>query len=249
MVGDDEGDVWCSCLDLAGFFAVPEAPREWRRFDLIGCSAGGPLLKYCMRCDAPEKQFGNAELRVLDIQGDTIGAYFLGSVVVARCRPHHAEPALFDVTVDALLHESPHPAAGSVWEDWRTGMPRRTNLWARYSPEERRAWLQVARLHSRWGRRSISDRPAGQTYEIDGRYITDLPGFYCAIGESINGPGGYFGGGPDGLRDCLRGGFGASVPFTLTWRHSDVARDNIAESTLAEILQIFAEMHVAVTLH
>jgi hypothetical protein len=31
-------------------------------------------------------------------------------------------------------------------------------------------------------------------YHLDGRYVTDDDGFYRAIGEAVNGPGGWFGG-------------------------------------------------------
>ncbi|MER7009230.1 barstar family protein [Dactylosporangium sp. NPDC000555] len=53
------------------------------------------------------------------------------------------------------------------------------------------------------------DQPAGTTYDLDGRFVTDIEGFYCAIGEAINGPGGYFGWNLNALDDCLRGSFGA----------------------------------------
>src|SRR2546421_5312984 len=51
-----------------------------------------------------------------------------------------------------------------------------------------------------------ADRPAGTRYDLDGRFVTDVEGFYCAIGEAINGPGGYFGLNLDALDDCLSGG-------------------------------------------
>jgi RNAse (barnase) inhibitor barstar len=68
------------------------------------------------------------------------------------------------------------------------------------------------------------DRRAGRTYHLDGRYVTDVEGFYCAVGEAVNGPGGYFGWNPDALDDCLRGGWGAATPFRLVWHDADVAR-------------------------
>jgi hypothetical protein len=29
----------------------------------------------------------------------------------------------------------------------------------------------------------------GTTYDLDGQFVTDIEGFYRAIGETINGPG------------------------------------------------------------
>ncbi|MEU7913245.1 barstar family protein [Microbispora bryophytorum] len=50
------------------------------------------------------------------------------------------------------------------------------------------------------------DRAPGRTYDLDGSHITDKAGFHLAIGEAINGPGGYFGCNLDALDDCLCGG-------------------------------------------
>ncbi|MBB2912428.1 RNAse (barnase) inhibitor barstar [Streptosporangium becharense] len=71
------------------------------------------------------------------------------------------------------------------------------------------------------------DDPPGETYELHGNHIVDEASFYCAIGEAVNGPGGYFGASLDALSDCLCGGFGATVPFTLIWHDSDVAREHL----------------------
>ena len=104
-------------------------------------------------------------------------------------------------------------------------MPTVKNLWADYQTELRMAWLDVVRTHYRPGR--SADAPPGRTFDLDGRYITDYPGFDCAIGEAVNGPGGYFGGDLEALNDCLNGGFGATIPFTLAWRDSGVAAQHL----------------------
>ncbi|MET8423897.1 barstar family protein [Nocardia sp. NPDC004860] len=65
-------------------------------------------------------------------------------------------------------------------------------------------------------------------FTLDGQAVTDIDSFYCALGEAINGPGGYFGWNLDALVDCLRGGWGATSPFTLKWLHSDEAQDHLA---------------------
>jgi hypothetical protein len=41
-------------------------------------------------------------------------------------------------------------------------------------------------------------------YHLDGRHITNLDAFFCAIGEAINGPGGWFGGGLFWLHDGVQ---------------------------------------------
>ncbi|WP_432944427.1 barstar family protein [Kribbella sp. CA-253562] len=72
--------------------------------------------------------------------------------------------------------------------------------------------------------RSVEAASAGHEFVLGGRYVFDEDGFYCAIGEAVNGPGGYFGWNLDALVDCLRGGWGAVAPFVLRWASSAVAR-------------------------
>jgi hypothetical protein len=69
-------------------------------------------------------------------------------------------------------------------------------------------------------------------FELDGERVEDPAGLYCALGEAVNGPGGYFGADPDSLRDCLRGGFGAQPPFELRWTAADAARSRLASAIM-----------------
>lgn len=58
--------------------------------------------------------------------------------------------------------------------------------------------------------------------------------FYCAMGEAVNGPGGYFGATLDGLHDCLRGGSGITAPFDLVWEPPPAARVEAVVSVLRD---------------
>ncbi|MGM9383125.1 barstar family protein [Streptomyces antibioticus] len=95
-------------------------------------------------------------------------------------------------------------------------------------------------------------------FTLDGRHITDEDSFYCAIGEAVNGPGGYFGWNLAALDDCLRGGWGATAPFTLRWDSSAKTRAQLAErlpvsdreTTVFDlILEILEKRGVSVILH
>lgn len=63
---------------------------------------------------------------------------------------------------------------------------------------------------------------------MDGRCITDEPSLYPALGEAVNGPGGYFGGCLDALVDCLRGNFGPTSPATVRWRNAPIAHEHLS---------------------
>jgi RNAse (barnase) inhibitor barstar len=126
----------------------------------------------------------------------------------------------------------------------RTGQLDRTGLWHDLNRAALHAWLSVALIRQVSGSVSASeDRPAGATYRLDGRHVTSQDAFYCAVGEAVNGPGGYFGWNLDALNDCLSGGFGAETPLTLEWSSFDTAR---ALPQLDTILEIFAANQVTV---
>lgn len=144
---------------------------------------------------------------------------------VAAVRPSALGEGLLDITFDAAITDPLPPGAAQIWELWRVGRPADPGGWAGYDSRLRHEWSGAALAHHRSG---APDKRAGTTYHLDGRNVTDLAGFYCAIGEAINGPGGYFGWNADALHDCLRGRWGASWPFRLTWHDAAVARAHLS---------------------
>jgi len=157
---------------------------------------------------------------VLDDAGQAIGAYHVASASVS------ADGA----EVTGQVFSRPHPSAPRVWELWRAGPLAVRGTWEPLPAADRGAWLEVARLR---GHRSDGDFVVAGT--------TDLPGVYCALGEAVNGPGGYYGANLDALADCLRGGFGPVPPFELTWRGGTPPA-----SVLEPVLDVLAEAKVTV---
>ena len=177
---------------------------------LVDASASGPLREFCAGRLRGDKVRSNAYLQVLDLSEEMIGEYFMTIFGCTDCAQHPGDQDRYDVTLQ-ILADAKSPLIKEIWGRWRHEMPTAKNLWADYQTELRMAWLDVVRTHYRPG--NSLDAPPGRTFDLDGRYITDYPGFYCAIGEAVNGPGGYFGGDLEALNDCLNGGFGATIPF------------------------------------
>ncbi|GGP97625.1 hypothetical protein GCM10010187_11370 [Actinomadura coerulea] len=63
-------------------------------------------------------------------------------------------------------------------------------------------------------------------YVVDGAKIQNLEDFWRVMGESVTGPGGYFGRNLDAFSDCLRGGFGTpdDDDFVVEWRDHELCR-------------------------
>jgi hypothetical protein len=79
------------------------------------------------------------------------------------------------------------------------------------------------------------DAEAGAVFVLDGAAIEDLPAFLCALGEAINGPGGYFGGlNLVSLEDCLHGSFGVTLPFVLRILNAGALRKALDAWALAD---------------
>ncbi|NRQ38515.1 hypothetical protein HII36_42820 [Nonomuraea sp. NN258] len=201
------------CRDIAGLFH--ERPESWPPgppLTLLGCRPG---LSGSFQAEL-------AHVRV-DGTAHTMGwgQRVFGSVVTSR--PSTLGDDLVDVVLDARI---PAPMAANhrpLWDMWRAGGPTQPNLWAKLDRSDRYLWVRAAAIH----RIYAPDKPAGTVYHLDGRHITDYDAFYCAIGEAINGPGGWFGGDLFWLHENAIGDGGATPGFRLIWHDSEVARTHL----------------------
>lgn len=202
------------CRNIAGLFH--ERPAIWPPgppVTLLGCRPGF----------AGSFRARLAHLRVDGrVHMTGWGKRLLGDVVATR--PSTAGDGLVDIILDARF---PEPFAANerpLWDLWRAGGPTGPNQWAALDRSHRFLWVRAAAVHRDHG----PDKPAGTVYHLDGRHVTDYDAFYCAIGEAINGPGGWFGGDLFSLRDVAATGDGGATPgFRLIWHDSEVARTHL----------------------
>ncbi|MEV5979942.1 hypothetical protein [Streptomyces sp. NPDC052114] len=224
--------IWALCADAEHLFAdqLPLRPAVFGGRDeardgpleelaeppvrLLGCSPRGALKD---ALGSGRGDLGHGSVLRLGRLGQTLQHAVEGEVVAWI--PSARGRGLVDLTLDPWTVRPPR-AAGEVWDTWWGGRPTEPNLWARHGAEGRAHWLAVARRAP--GRHGPVAGP-GATYHLDGRHITDEPAFYCALGEALDGPGGYAGRDLDTLSRRLRGGTGAVPPFTLVWHDAHVA--------------------------
>jgi hypothetical protein len=260
------------CADIDGLFV--DAPAQTcgdacadsvpGTSTLLGCRPEPPLDGALDALGRGDGQPGGARHRrrinasIYSVASDGTATRLIGGYLhasVSDVRPSTLADGLLDVTFDDGVADPLPKEARQIWELWRTGRPIRTGAWTGYDRQLRHQWSAAALAHHRHGAR---DAPAGITYHLAGGHITDVEGFYCAIGEAINGPGGYFGWNANALDDCLRGGWGATPPFGLIWHDSAVARTHLhadddqrtgaTEASFEELLQWLTEGEVNVTL-
>ncbi|GAA5096899.1 barstar family protein [Nocardia iowensis] len=225
MTGDEDDEHWGDVHDVRGLFAA-RAEEDLLAVELLGCDPQGKLRKCLDSLPADGVQVGGASLDVLDSNKVSMGSYYVSEMTVTAARPSSVVPGSFDLSV-TLYCDNAHFGGEWVWNLIRDGRLNRRDIWHRLGTEDRTAWLAVALWTSAYQRRARPDSAPGHVFTLDGQAVTDIVSFYCALGEAINGPGGYFGWNLDALSDCLCGGWGASSPFTLEWLHSDVARQHL----------------------
>lgn len=245
------------CADVSGLFVDRREPAVVPAV-LVGCRPEPPLQAVLagLAAGRPVKARISVSLLAVDADGTAVAAGSRGIFgVVTEVRASGTGIGLVDVSFDCPV-TAPFPAgAREIWDLWYDGRPTQLNLWAGYDRALRHEWAGAALAHRRYG---TPDRAAGCVYHLDGGFVTDLDGFYCAIGEAINGPGGYFGWNLDALHDCLTGRWGATSPFQLVWDNSEVVKRHLvpgydrrrwaAAVTMDYLLGMFNEHGVEVEL-
>jgi RNAse (barnase) inhibitor barstar len=114
--------------------------------------------------------------------------------------------------------------------------PSSLNEWYHLDERNRKLWLNAA--SNRFFARSdfMPSEARGRVVVIDGMVTDTLLGFYCAIGEAVNGLGGYFGCNMNAFDDCLYGGFGLERPYTIVWKNCQEARFRLGSQALLKFL-------------
>ncbi|MGC9537686.1 barstar family protein [Streptomyces sp. UG1] len=239
-----------SCREFARVLPDEQAAPQ---LVLRGLAPGERLRRAMVTGARRALDLDEAWLEIRDDSGDPLTDRLLRPRV-RSWRPSSHGPDLMDLELDGEI-DSPVPAhARPLWDRWLAGPPQTPGLWAGLDTRQREAWLGLVR--ERGCRLEHRSRPAGQVYELDGRHITDEPGLFLALGEAVNGPGGYFGGCVDALVDCLRGDFGHTAPATLLWRDAAPAREHLSQvltpqgepyDLLALVLEVLTEGRMRVT--
>ncbi|QIP87375.1 hypothetical protein GLX30_28885 [Streptomyces sp. Tu 2975] len=247
-----DGRRWLgSCREFA---RVPAPERVAHPLVLRGLARSERLRAALAKGTRRALYLGEAALEIQDDRGEPLTDRLL-QARVSTWRPSSYGTDLIDLELDGE-HFTPVPEyARPLWERWLAGPPDTSGAWAGLDTRRRGAWHDLVR--ERGCRRVDRDRSAGHAYELDGRHMSDEAGLYLALGEAVNGPGGYFGGCLAALDDCLRGNFGHTAPATLLWRDAETAREHLSEALtpegepydlLAGVLEVLAAGGVHVTL-
>lgn len=234
LVDDETGQTLGRCEDLSEFFVgrpdgddplgIGGVGHVQLGFKAEGISAGEeaiPILR--------TKGRKNLIVQVLSSDLMPIGEYYVASAAVNLAASGHPPGPvnLVDLNVDGYLNWLPRREAKAIWESWAEARPDRKDLWVNLPLGSREAWLEVAGLYTQAedpSNQSVVDAIDLPDYFMNGAHVEDLASFFCALGEAINGPGGYYGWNIAALADLLKIDLRSRAPFILHWSDFDVAR-------------------------
>ncbi|WAU83209.1 hypothetical protein O1Q96_28090 [Streptomyces sp. Qhu-G9] len=249
LYGRDE-EPWGSCRQVALMGRQPEPEPVPLR--LLRCEPSGRLLA-ALESGDDRFDLGSAHLGPLDRTGRSIEEHWT-CLHVESWSYSAAGASRVDLTLDVSCDDFRSSAARAAHELWSAGPPTEPNRWAALDSAGRAAWSRAAQ-HNSAARRGPEPLP-NATYHLDGRHITDSGGFSLALGETMNGPGGYFGDCFGTIEYCLEEGHGGRRPFTLVWHDHHIARACLGRTPLThdaspsfeQILEFFAQHRVDVLL-
>lgn len=224
---EDVGTPIVSAEKVDGFFVDPFLPRP-QRVTLIGTDWGEHRLPY---------QIHDGELRVTDFRGEVLGSYYIGQIHIYEQTRRDAE-GRSDLRVSFLDYSVPFPDAGRIWRRFASPRPLERGEWLSWPEKSWASWLHV--VQSVWfgGGREATRYSGSDQYEIEGENVRSIDSFYCELGESINGPGGYFGSNLDALADCLGPGRPGERQFLLVWKHFELSQTLLGQQDMDAVLAV-----------
>ncbi|WP_411347693.1 hypothetical protein [Paenibacillus sp. WLX2291] len=181
---------------------------------------------------------GNIRLGILNYTGNKIGEYF----VHLQQRTKWRDLGKQEWMIDTVMNEEICMEELDMWDLLRDDRRISSGMWLTFSQHRREMWLKLVRYHSSYNDlhtdKLIYESKEPHSFKLDMHHVRDRVSFFLLLGECLNGPAGYYGIGLDSLKDCLYGGFGTVVPFTLQILHAPNKNKTLQDPFIKEFLQL-----------
>lgn len=186
----------------------------------------------------------DAVMTVVNRQREKIGEYFIGRVVLGDAYVEQSGGKANRVTCRFFGDRCDYPEAKKIWLRWATGGAHEKGEWLRWPVNYQGAWLHV--VQNSWfatNHRAARYGVEGNIY-LDGAQMMTRPGFYCALGEAVNGPGGYFGSNLDAVADCISSPFGEGPPERIIWQNFRTSQEMLGHAFLDSVVKLMREFRI-----
>ncbi|MFE4911351.1 barstar family protein [Streptomyces sp. NPDC056652] len=233
VVSDEEsGGVIVAAEGMEGFFVASEE-------DLVEVA----FLR-AHEFEKGRRRVEDAVLEVINRRREKVGEYFIGRVVLGDTGSESSGGNISRVTYRFFGNRCEYPEAERIWRRWASGIALEKGEWIRWPVSYQSAWLHVVQnswftSNQRAARYGVDD-----VVYLDGVHISTKSGFFCALGEAVNGPGGYFGSNLDALADCISSSFGEGAPVKIVWRNFKASQEVLDSAFLDSIVGVMREFRV-----
>lgn len=237
VVADEEsGDVLVAAEDVEGFFVDPEEETP----EVVFLRAH--------EVNRGRRRAEDAVLEIVNRRREKIGEYFIGRVVLGDVGTESSDGKISSVPYRFFGNRCEYPGAAKIWRRWALDVAMEKGEWLQWPTSHHSAWLHVVQnawftSNHRAARYGVDD-----VAHLDGAQISTKSGFFCALGEAVNGPGGYFGSNLDALADCISSSFGEGPPVKIVWRNFRVSQESLDRTFMDLVMEVMREFHVDVTI-
>ncbi|RAV12952.1 barstar family protein [Paenibacillus contaminans] len=242
LIDDVSGLIIGKCTDIIGLSGSELKQITDNHYDitLVGLRVDEAYILHCLSSKS-KITISGFNLNILGKDGKGIGSYCFFPHKLFSFPKNANFQEKMNLALSGGFSVAPSYEAMKIWKKWMIAKPTVINTWAGMSQKQRLGWSEVVRLHSRFNTYRNNDAENEHFY-LDMTHVTDILSFYCALGEAMNGPGGYYGFCLDSVEDCFYGGFGAKPPFHLHFRnrHLDelICMKNVKRADLARLIHL-----------
>ncbi|MFG2889731.1 barstar family protein [Streptomyces sp. NPDC048248] len=229
------GNVLVAAEEVEGFFVDPEEePTE------VAFLRAHELNKGRRRTE-------DAVLEIMNRRQEKIGEYFIGRVVLGDTGQESPDGKISRVPYQYFGNRCEYPGAEKIWQRWATGATLHKGEWLQWPVSYQSAWLHV--VQNSWFASNHGSAQVGVdcVAHLDGTNISTRSGFFCALGEAVNGPGGYFGSNLDALADCIASRFTKGSTVKIVWKDFDTSRELLSDAFLDSVMGVIRESRVDIT--
>ncbi len=235
VLADEElGEVLVAAEGVAGFFVDPQEESPEVSFLKVH------------EVNSSKRRVEDSVLRIMNRCGGKIGEYLVGRIVRGDVEAASVGGKISSVSYRFFGNRCEYPQAAEIWQRWASGAALEEGEWARWPVSYQSSWLHVVQNSWFASNRRAARYGDDDVVHLDGSQISTKTGFFCALGEAVNGPGGYFGSNLDALADCMSSSYGEGPPSKIIWRNFPASQKSLGRAFSESVMDIMREFRVDV---
>ncbi|MCJ8155491.1 barstar family protein [Chryseobacterium sp. SSA4.19] len=173
-------------------------------------------------------------IHLLDENNSIVTSTFISNIRIIKSKHHN-------ITLSGYVWFTPR-GFHKAWQMYLDNKITEKNIWKTFNKDELQGWIVFT---------GCLQKP--QIYKenliinIDGNNFHNLDGFYCSIGEEVNGIAGYFGRQLYSFYNCLHGDFGVKCILKVIWTNH-LRSKKLLKNNYNKIIDIFKKYNIKVIL-